>query len=109
MEIINSIDEIKSLIEESTIVILYFSTEHCNVCKTLKPKLDKLLEGFPQIVSRYVDLEKFSEASGLFTVFSIPTIIVMIEGKESIRESRNISLMQFQDKISRYYQMIYEN
>ncbi len=74
MEIINSLDEIQKLKEENTILLLYFSTDYCNVCKTLKPKLEELLKEFPEVKSVFVNLEKLTEASGMFTVFTIPTI-----------------------------------
>jgi thioredoxin-like negative regulator of GroEL len=107
MESIKSIEEIKNVIEKSTIALFYFSTENCNVCTTLKPKLELLLESFPEVVSRFINIEKLPETSGMFTIFSVPTFILMIEGKETLRESRNISLIEFKEKLSRYYSMLF--
>ena len=101
------LEDIQKAISENTFALFYFSTETCNVCKTLKPKMIEMLEEFPEVKSFYIDLEELTEASGLFTVFSIPTILVFIEGKETLRESRNISLKEFQEKIARYYNLLY--
>jgi len=40
-------------------------------------------------------------------VYSTPTILVYFEGKEYIRESKYISIQQLEDKIRRYYDMIF--
>ncbi|OGU60905.1 MAG: thiol reductase thioredoxin [Ignavibacteria bacterium GWF2_33_9] len=107
MKHLELIENIHQAINDNNFALFYFSTEKCNVCKTLKPKVIEMLEEFPQVKSFYVDLEKLTEASGYFTVFSIPTILVFIEGKETLRESRNISLREFQEKIARYYNLLF--
>jgi thioredoxin-like negative regulator of GroEL len=104
---ISNIDELNEVILNNPIVLLYFSTQKCNVCKTLKPKVQSMLANYPNAVSRYIDLEKFTEVTGKYTVFSIPTIIVLIDGKEYIRESRHFSLFELEQKIQRYYVMFY--
>ncbi len=89
-------------------VCFYLSTPECNVCKVLKPKVIEVIEsGFPEINFCYIDLSEAKEISGQLSVFSIPTILVYFEGKETIRTSRNIHLEELRKQIDRYYQMIF--
>ena len=62
---------------------------------------------FPKINFCYVDLNKAKEISGQLSVFSVPTILVYFEGKETIRVSRNVHLEELYKQIERYYKMIF--
>ena len=110
MEGIYNIQELQDLIAGEKGVLLYFSSDSCSVCKVLKPKVAELLsKQFPLMVSRYVDTEKSPVITGQFRVFTIPTILIFFEGKEQVRYSRNISMHQLEEAISRPYSMVYED
>jgi thioredoxin 1 len=106
---IYNIQELQELITREKGLLLYFSSDSCSVCKILKPKVrDLLQEQFPKMISRYVDIEKSPVISGQFRIFTIPTILIFFEGKEQVRYSRNISMHQLEESISRPYGMISE-
>ena len=108
MEGIYNIQELQDLIAGEKGLLLYFSSDSCSVCKVLKPKVAELLsKQFPLMVSRYVDTEKSSLIAGQFRVFTIPTILIFFEGKEQVRYSRNISMHQLGEAISRPYSMVF--
>lgn len=106
--ILRSQDELDSFIKSTPVSVVYFSTQDCNVCKVLKPKLKELLESdFPEIKFGYVDLNNSREIAGQNTIFSVPTIIFYFEGSESFRESRNINLPNLRDKLARPYEIFF--
>jgi hypothetical protein len=43
-----------------------------------------------------------------YNMFTIPGILLFIEKKETIREARNISIIDLNSKISRYYKLFFE-
>ena len=87
--------------------LLYFSTDTCSVCRVLKPRVARMLEEqFPRTGAGYVDTEKSPVLSGQHGVFTIPTILLFVEGKEHARFSRNISLHQLEEAIERPYSML---
>jgi thioredoxin 1 len=89
-------------------ICFYLSTPECNVCKVLKPKVIEMIESdFKEINFCYVDLNQAKEISGQLSVFSVPTILVYFEGKETIRVSRNVHLEELHEQIERYYKMIF--
>ena len=109
MEGIYNIQELQDIIAREKGLLLYFSSDSCSVCKVLKPKMTDLLqEQFPKMISRYVDIEKSPVIFGQFRIFTIPTILIFFEGKEQVRYSRNISMHQLEDSVSRPYDMIFE-
>ncbi len=104
-EIINNSEP---FVKEHMMALVYFSADYCNVCKTLKPQIGKMVkEKYPNVKMAYIDVEKNKEISSQLTVFSIPTIILFIDGKESARFSRNFGMKQLEEKISRYYSLIF--
>ena len=107
MENIYSLEEFQSKIKETDIVVVYYSNDACNVCKTIKPKLLDLLNSeFPAAKTIYIDTEKSPLISGQYRVFSIPTIDIYVMGKEHARFSRNVVMYEFEEAIRKPYEML---
>lgn len=103
-----TIDDLDKLIANDKAVALYLSTEYCNVCKVLKPKvIEFLTEEFPSIKFEYIDIEKNKEIAGKLSVFAVPTMIFFFEGKEAFRKSRNFSITELYDNLERPYSMLF--
>ena len=110
MEALLSSKQFDEFIANYEAVLLYFSTPQCNVCKILKPKLVELIsDEFPEIKMGYINSELLPEVAAQQRIFTVPTIVVFLDGKEFIRKSRNISLSEFQREIKRPYSMYFNN
>jgi thioredoxin-like negative regulator of GroEL len=107
---IQSFAEFLKLRESEPALMGYFSTEACNVCKVLKPKVAELVKSeFPKIKMVYIKSDVFPEIAAQNQVFAAPTILVFFEGKEYIRKSRNIGIGELFQEIQRPYSMIFED
>ncbi len=105
---IQSFEEFLKLKDEEPALLAYFSTEICNVCKVLKPKVSELVQNeFPKIKLAYIKSDKLPEVAAQNQVFIAPTILVFFEGREYIRKSRNIGIGELQREIERPYSMIF--
>ena len=101
------INEIQTLIKGNTVVLLYFYNDNCAPCKVLRPKVHEMvMSDFPNIEFRLINAEQYPASSAEYGVFASPTLLVFIEGKEYIRESKNISISELHNKIERYYNMV---
>lgn len=107
------IPEIKS-IKEYTLhrngrgTIYYFSHDDCQVCKVLKPKIKNLLETtYPEMNLFYVDVRKNPEIAGQERIFAVPTIIVIFDGRETFRRSRNIGIQELAELLHRPYTLCF--
>ncbi len=103
MDTINSILEFNELIANNQMMLAYFSSSSCVVCKDLIPKLDLILEKYPNVAAVRVEVENLPELSASYHVFSAPVIILFVQGKETVREAGIISLTNFEQKVLRYY------
>ena len=107
MDIIDSIEEIDKVIKENEMVLIYFGDNSWSVVKDLKPKVLAMLDDYPKIKRIYVDGDKSHNTAVHYNIFAFPAILVYVDGKESIREAKHISLVEIEGRIGRYYNLLF--
>jgi len=91
-------------------VLFYFSHDDCNVCKVLKPRIREMLnDHFPEMEMCYVNVRELPAVAGQESVFAVPTISVVFDGREFVRTSRNIGLTELYNQIRRPYSLLFGN
>lgn len=109
LKTIDSLEHLENILQETTAVLVYFSTNSCNVGEALEPKVQQLLKtDFPKIDFYKIDMNFSPEIAAKYSAFVEPTILVFFEGKETIRKSRNIGVHELQSAILRPYKLIFE-
>ncbi len=103
-----TLEELQDTIKSELAVLVYFSGEHCNVCHALRPKFRELFDKeFPKVKQIFLDAHENPEISAHYQVFSLPTILVFLDGREFIREGRTVSMYKLQEQLSRPYDMMF--
>ena len=103
------LEELQKIIRSEVGVLLYFSGENCNVCHALRPKFKKLFDDkFPKIEQIYLDAHENVQIATNYQIFSVPTMLVFLDGREFIREGRTVSMVQMEEKLTRPYVMMTE-
>lgn len=109
MQNVLSPEELNIHIVTEDALLVYFSHEHCNVCKVLKPKINELINGYyPKFRILFCDTLAQPEIAAQYTVFTVPTIVIWFQGKETFRFSRNIGLQEFENTIKRTYYLLFD-
>ena len=102
-----TLEELQDSVRREVGVLLYFSGENCNVCHALRPKFKEAFEShFPEVKQIYLDAHENPEISAHYQVFSVPTMIVFLDGREFAREGRNVSLHQMVSQLERPYSIM---
>lgn len=100
-------ETLQELISTETAVAVYFSAPNCGVCEALRPKVEELLAArFPAIKYVHVQIDKAPGISGVYGVFSAPTLLIFFEGKEFLRKVRLMSILELAQIIARPYNML---
>jgi len=107
MEEFNTLNEVLEFINSGQLRLIYLSRPACGVCTAIKPKVIEIINNYPELKGAYIDMDKLPESAGEFSIFTIPGVIFYIDGKETIREARYISIEELASRIDRYYGMIY--
>ncbi|MDP1785184.1 MAG: thioredoxin family protein [Sulfuricurvum sp.] len=101
---------IQELLNKNDAVILYFSAPTCGVCHALKPKLtEALINEFPTFIIESIDISEKPEIGSHFSVFTIPTVLIYLQGGEFLRKSRNMSVAEVIEGIRRPYTLMVES
>ncbi len=101
--------DIERLIRESPAILLYFFSNSCAPCVSLRPKVEALVnETFPRMQFKLIDSVANPGVTAHFNVFSNPVILIYFEGHEHGRMSKYISVQQLETAIRRPYQMIFD-
>ncbi len=107
MKVLNSVEDVDRFIRDNKIAILYFSSKACLVCTELLPKIEEMLKKYTKINSAKVEVDELQSVVGEFSIFTLPCILLFIEGKETIREARFISVIELEKELQRFYNLIY--
>lgn len=101
MEKISQTSEYQQFLDTNEYCGVYYSSEQCGVCNTMKPKIFSIYQevGMP---IRELSLNKFRELAAQQLILNSPTIILYEKGKEILRDSGFIDLR----KISRNLNLI---
>ena len=86
-------------------VFVYVSQPACSVCQTLLPKVEEQLARYPLIKALYLNSAEVPEAAGQLSVFTIPTVLLFVQGKETFRLVRSFGLREITEKLDRIYSL----
>ncbi|GAB4508127.1 MAG: hypothetical protein Tsb004_05540 [Allomuricauda sp.] len=82
--------------------LIFFTSNTCGVCKVLKPKLLETVQAnFPKVGIRLVDVEEEEEFTGQSMVFTLPVVIIKVDGREMYRFARSFSVYEVLEKLKR--------
>ena len=98
---LNTIGEVNAFVQESSLSFLYVSMPDCSTCHALLPKLQELLNDYPSISFGHVDATEVEEVAERFLILAAPIMLLLIEGKEYLREDRFVRFGLLQEKLDR--------
>ena len=108
-QIVDSGAQLNLQISQNPALAVWFSGSDCGVCRSLKPKLEELFSArFPAVRLVEVNCAELPEIAASHLVFSVPTLIIFLEGRESLREGRNIALSAFSARLQRSYDLLFQ-
>ena len=74
-------DNFSQLENQSKTVLLDFYADWCGPCRIVSPIIDEIAEERDDIVVGKVNVDEQPELASRFGVFSIPTLVVLKDGK----------------------------
>ena len=109
MKKIESTEALNTQLTESPITALYFSGNSCGVCHALRPKIEALFaEEFPKVPMLEIATEEQPELAAQHSVFTLPVLVLYIDGREGARFARTFSLGEVREALERPYNIIFE-
>ena len=99
MNHLTNITDIEEVISKNRLCLFYIKAPDCGVCNVMLSKVERLVENYPRLLSFYTDITEEPLIASRFPVYSGPTVLLILEGKEVYRSSRFINLDELDRKI----------
>ncbi|WP_080844128.1 thioredoxin family protein [Cytobacillus gottheilii] len=96
---LTSIEMVRNFINNHQKSFVYISRQNCSVCHVVWPKVQELLDEYPQIHAGKVDADQVKQVAGEFLVFTAPAMLLLVNGKELIRENRFVRMEDLKNQL----------
>ena len=106
MEHLTSIKDIEQTIKDNRLCLFFIKAPDCGVCNVMLDKVEKITDVFPSLYSLYTDIIEVPLIASHFLVYSGPTVLLLMDGKEVYRASQFIDLEELKYNINRYIELI---
>ena len=83
----------------------YIKASDCGVCNVMLDKVERLADNYTSLCSFYTDIREEPLIAGRFLVYSGPTVLLLMEGKEIYRASQFINLEELEQTINKYQEL----
>ena len=103
---LTSISDIEHTIANNTLCLFYIKAPDCGVCNVMLDKVEKIADQYPQLVSFYTDIMEEPLIAGRFLVYSGPTVLLLMDGKEVYRGVQFIDLEELAFNINRFLEIL---
>ncbi|MDM8101658.1 thioredoxin family protein [Oceanobacillus oncorhynchi] len=102
---LTTIEMAEEFLKNHALSFLFVSRPDCSVCHAILPKLTEMLVDYPLIHLGHIDASKVEEVAEKFLIFTVPIMLLIIDGKEYIREDRFVRFEQLEEKLDQLYAM----
>lgn len=106
MQHLTSISDIEHTIANNMLCLFYIKAPDCGVCNVMLDKVEKLADQYPQLASFYTDIMEEPLIAGRFLVYSGPTVLLLMDGKEVYRGVQFIDLEELAFNINRFLEIL---
>jgi len=91
-------EEYHEFLAQNPLCGVYFYTTTCGICHVLKPRVDEVFEEHGIPVAK-VNLMDLASLAGPLLIMGVPTLIVMLDGKEQEREGAYMQMPDLANKL----------
>ena len=99
---LTTIDGIEQTLADNRLCLFYIKAPDCGVCNVMLDKVKRLADSHTSLCSFYTDILEEPLIAGRFLVYSGPTVLLLMDGKEIYRASQFINLEELEHIIIKY-------
>ena len=105
MEHLTNIQDIEQTLAHNRLCLFYIKAPDCGVCNVMLDKVEHLADCHSSLCSFYTDIREEPMIAGRFLVYSGPTVLLLMDGKEIYRASQFINLEELEQTIIKYQEL----
>ncbi len=93
-------------LDQDGILIIQFGSASCQPCTALRQRISLWQEAHSGVEALYVSLETYPQLAAQNGVFTVPTVLVYVNGQLTLRESGYFSLELLLRQVERYLALL---
>jgi thiol-disulfide isomerase/thioredoxin len=101
MKHLTDIKDIEWSLSHNSLCLFFIKAPDCGVCDVMLERVRRLADNYPSVFSFYTDILEEPLIAGRFLVFSGPTVLLLMDGKEIYRSSGFINMEELEIKMDR--------
>ena len=105
MEHLTNIHDIEQTLADNRLCLFYIKAPDCGVCNVMLDIVQRLADSHTALCSFYTDIREEPLIAGRFLVYSGPTVLLLMDGKEIYRASQFINLEELEQTIIKYQEL----
>ena len=105
MKHLKNLKDIEQTIADNRLCLFYIKAPDCGVCNVMLDKVVRLADQYTSLTSFYTDITEEPLIAGQFLVYSGPTVLLLLDGKEVYRGSQFIDLEELDYNIKRFLKL----
>ena len=105
MKNLKNLKDIEQTIADNRLCLFYIKAPDCGVCNVMLDKVVRLADQLPSLTSFYTDITEEPLIAGRYLVYSGPTVLLLMDGKEVYRGSKFIDLEELEYNINRFQKL----
>ena len=102
MNHLTSINSIEQAISDHRLCLFYIKAPDCGVCNVMLDKVGRMADKHSQLEALFTDITEVPLIAGRFLVYSGPTVLIFLDGKEMYRASGFIDILELERKIIQF-------
>jgi len=99
MNHLTNINDIEQTTKDHRLCLFYIKAPDCGVCNVMLDKVGRMVENHPKLEAFYTDITEEPLVAGRFLVYSGPTVLLLLDGKEVYRASGFIDILELERNI----------
>ena len=100
MKHLTNINDIDLAVSNHRLCLFYIKAPDCGVCNAMLDKIGRMAGNHNRLEAFYTDINEVPLIAGRFQVYSGPTVLLMLDGKELYRTSGFIDIYELERKIN---------
>ena len=106
MKHLTNIQDIEQTVAENRLCLFYIKAPDCGVCNVMLDKVGRVADMFSALCPFYTDIIEEPLIASRFLVYSGPTVLLLMDGKEVYRGAQFIDLEELRYNITRYIELL---
>ncbi len=102
----NASHSFQEKLEQDGVLIIQFGSASCLPCTALRQRISLWQEVHSDVEALYVPLEKYPQLAAQNGIFTVPSVLVYVNGHLTLRESGYFSLELLLRQVERYFSLM---